>query len=71
MKNTTLITRIALRNDVLSNWNSSDDTLLNGEVALGQREDGKYEVRIGVGDKTWNELSVSNMVIPSDNVIGL
>lgn len=71
MKNTTLITRIALRNDALSNWNSSDDPLLNGEVALGQREDGKYEVRIGVGDKTWNELSVSNMVIPSDNVIGL
>ena len=39
MANTTLITKIALRNDVLSNWNVSEDKLLRGEVALGQRED--------------------------------
>ena len=71
MANTTLITKIALRNDALSNWNVSEDRLLRGEVALGQREDSKYEVRIGVGDKTWNELSGSNMVIPAENVIGL
>ena len=71
MANTTLITKIALRNDALSNWNVSEDKLLKGEVALGQRADSKYEVRIGVGDKTWNELSGSNMVIPAENVIGL
>ena len=71
MANTTLITKIALRNDALSNWNVSEDRLLKGEVALGQREDSKYEIRIGVGDKTWNELSGSNMVIPAENVIGL
>ena len=71
MENITLITKVALRNDVLSNWNESEDKLLNGEVALGRREDGKYEIRIGVGDKTWNELSGSNVVISTENVIEL
>lgn len=71
MANNTLITRVSLRNDVISNWNNSTDKLLKGEVALGQRADNKYEVRIGVGDKTWNELSGSNFVVPAENVIGL
>lgn len=67
-------TRIQLRNDQLSNWTGSQKTLLNGEVALarlsGELSD-KYEVRIGVGNKTWDQLSGSNFMIPAENVVGL
>ena len=55
-----ITTRISLRNDVLSAWQNSSVKLNQGEVALarlsGELSD-RYEMRIGVGDKTWNELS--------------
>ena len=69
-----LTTRISLRNDVLSNWTTSDVQLNKGEVALarlsGELSD-KFEMRIGVGGKTWNELSDGGIMIPASNVFGL
>ena len=63
-----LTTRISLRNDVLSNWTTSDVQLNKGEVALarlsGELSD-KFEMRIGVGGKTWNELSDGGIMIPA------
>ena len=57
MANTsTLNTRIQLRNDNLSAWEKSNVQLIPGEIALGLRENGSYEMRIGEGGKTWNEL---------------
>ena len=47
-------TRIVLRNDELSNWESSTITLKTGEAALARRPDGSYELRIGNGLSTWN-----------------
>jgi len=55
----TINTRIVLRNDELSNWDTSDKVLLKGEVALAQRDDGLYEVRVGDGVKKWSELSAT------------
>lgn len=67
-------TRIYLRNDELSSWNESTVQLKNGEVALarlsGELSD-KYEIRIGVGDKTWNQLSSSSLILPIENISGL
>jgi len=71
MANKTINTRIVLRNDYLSAWNTSDKKLLKGEVALALREDGKYEVRIGTGDKTWSALSTDNIVLSANNILGL
>ena len=57
MANTNQIsTRILIRNDELSNWESSSVKLLAGEIALARRDDGSYEMRVGKGDKTWSEL---------------
>ena len=69
-----ITTRISLRNDVLSAWQNSSVKLNQGEVALarlsGELSD-RYEMRIGVGDKTWNELSDGGIQIPAENVTGL
>lgn len=69
-----ITTRISLRNDVLSAWQNSSIKLNQGEVALarlsGELSD-RYEMRIGVGDKTWNELSNGGIQIPAENVTGL
>ena len=56
MANTTIKTRVLLRNDELSNWAESTLVLGAGEIALARRIDGSYEMRIGKGDKTWSEL---------------
>jgi len=70
-------TRIRIRNDELSNWEGSQIKLLKGELALGRRPDGDddgagtYELRIGVGNKTWDELDPGNFAISADQVIGL
>lgn len=56
MANTTIKTRVLLRNDELSNWAESTLVLGAGEIALARRTDGSYEMRIGKGDKTWSEL---------------
>lgn len=68
---TNLATRISLRNDVLSNWVSSTIVLKKGEVALARLDGDKYEMRVGVGDKTWSQLSGGGIVIPAENVAGL
>ncbi len=56
-ENKKISTRLVLRNDDLSAWNSSNVELLKGEAALarltGDLSD-FYEVRIGTGDKTWS-----------------
>jgi len=71
-------TRISIRNDELSNWVSSDVTLLKGELALARRPGesgeegaGTYELRIGVGNKKWQELDPGNFAISASQVIGL
>lgn len=46
-------TRIQLRNDSLSNWNSSNLTLLKGEVAIATLNGSLAEVRVGTGSGTW------------------
>ena len=69
-----ITTRISLRNDLLSAWQSSTVKLNKGEVVLarlsGELSD-KYEMRVGVGDKTWSQLSGGGIVIPAENVTGL
>lgn len=64
-------TRIILRNDTLEKWQSSTNVLLKGEVALASLPgdlSATYQMRIGTGDKTWNELEPSNIIIPSQNI---
>lgn len=57
MANSTIKTRILLRNDELSAWENSELVLGAGEIALARRSnDGGYEMRIGDGTKTWSEL---------------
>lgn len=73
---TTLKTRIALRNDTVANWNSTnpETKLLSGEVAFGRLSGALsdyYEMRIGTGDKTWRELSATNLRLPIGNIDGL
>lgn len=72
MANTSNIkTRIILRNDELSNWNTSELVLNQGEIALARREDGSYEMRIGNGGKTWTQLGPQNYMLSASQVIGL
>lgn len=72
MANTSNIkTRIILRNDELSNWNTSELVLNQGEIALARREDGSYEMRIGNGSKTWTQLGPQNYMLSASQVIGL
>lgn len=72
MANTNQIsTRILLRNDELSNWESSSVKLLAGEIALARRGDGSYEMRVGKGDKTWSELGGQNIMLSASQIIGL
>ena len=72
----TINTRIILRNDTLSAWNISQKKLLKGEMALAlHTEEGayknKYEIRIGEGDKTFSQLSPTNLVIPYTAISGI
>lgn len=61
----TINTRIVLRNDELSAWEKSEKQLLKGEVAFARLSGtNDFEMRIGTGDKTWSELSDSNVVVP-------
>lgn len=64
-------TRIVLRNDTLEHWQSSTNVLLKGEVALASLPgdlSAAYQMRIGTGNKTWNDLEPSNIIIPSQNI---
>ena len=64
----TVNTRLVLRNDELSNWNSSSRELLKGEAALAWLSGDLYEIRIGTGGKTWSQLNGCNIRIPAANV---
>lgn len=54
MANQTIKTRILLRNDEISTWEESTLALGAGEIALGRRNDGSYEMRVGNGLSTWS-----------------
>lgn len=53
MANTTIKTRILLRNDTLANWTTSELVLAKGEVAIATVGDNLAEVRVGTGSSTW------------------
>ena len=53
MANTTIKTKILLRNDTLANWQTSELSLGKGEVAIATLGDGLAEVRVGTGTSTW------------------
>ena len=53
MTNTTIKTRILLRNDTLANWTNSDLVLAKGEVAIATVGENLAEVRVGTGSSTW------------------
>ena len=70
----TVNSRIILRNDVLSNWQSSTKPLMPGEAALAKLPDSdNYLIRIGVeGGKTWGQISAmsSNIIVPATCISG-
>ena len=53
MANTTIKTRILLRNDTLANWTNSDLVLAKGEVAIATVGENLAEVRVGTASSTW------------------
>lgn len=67
--NTTINTRILLRNDSLANWSSSSLKLAAGEVAIASIGDTLAEVRVGTGTSTWATSRKLN--IGTDQVSGL
>ena len=70
MANTTIKTRILLRNDTLAKWESSTLTLGKGEVAIATLADGKLaEVRVGTGSSTWADSLKLN--VNADQISGL
>lgn len=54
MTNTTIKTRILLRNDTLANWTNSNLVLAKGEVAIATVGENLAEVRVGTGSSTWS-----------------
>ena len=69
MANTTIKTRILLRNDTLAKWNSSGLVLAKGEVAIATLADGKLaEVRVGNGTTWANSLKLN---VNADQISGL
>ena len=70
MANTTIKTRILLRNDTLANWESSQLTLGKGEVAIAKVNDTLAEFRVaGADGATWaNALKLN---ITTNQVSGL
>lgn len=69
MANTTIKTRILLRNDTLANWNGSTLTLGKGEIAIATLNGGKLaEVRVGNGTTWDNSLKLN---VNADQISGL
>jgi len=69
MANTTIKTRILLRNDTLSNWESSSLALAKGELAIATIDGSLAEVRVGTGSSTWaNSLKLN---VQPDQISGL
>ncbi len=64
-------TKIILRNDTLTRWNAVNPKLSAGEIGLAQLTNGKYEIRIGDGNKSWKDLIATNIEIPAANITGL
>lgn len=67
----TIKTRLQLKHDTLANWEKSELQLAPGEVAFAQLEDGSFQMRVGVGDKKWSELSASPIKWSADQINGL
>lgn len=68
MANTTIKTRILLRNDTLANWTKSDLVLAKGEVAIATVGENLAEVRVG-NKTTWaNSLKLN---VNADQISGL
>ena len=69
MANTTIKTRILLRNDTLANWNNSSLVLAKGEVAIATLDGGALaEVRVGNGTTWANSLKLN---VNADQISGL
>lgn len=49
-------TRIKMKKDSEENWNQNNPILLNGEIALVEKQQG-IELKIGDGEKQFNEVS--------------
>lgn len=67
----TIKTRLQLKHDTLENWEKSELSLALGEVAFAQLSDGSFQMRVGVGDKKWSELSASPIKWSADQIEGL
>ena len=67
----TIKTRLQLKHDTLENWEKSELSLALGEVAFAQLQDGSFQMRVGVGDKKWSELSASPIKWSADQIEGL
>lgn len=62
-----LNTRIILRNDSSTNWDTNKNrVLLKGEVGIEHLADGTVKFKIGDGTKTWEELSYYEGVFDKD-----
>lgn len=51
-----ILTRIVLRNDSTTAWANANTKLLKGEVGIEFDVSGLPKIKIGDGEKTWNEL---------------
>ena len=69
MANTTIKTRILLRNDTLANWTNSQLVLAKGEVAIATVGENLAEVRVGTGSSTWATSLKLN--VNADQISGL
>ena len=49
-------TRIKMKKDSEENWNQNNPILLNGEIALVEKQEG-IELKIGNGEKQFKEVS--------------
>lgn len=57
MATTTFNTRIVLRNDSTAKWlENKDQVLLKGELGVEFEADGGVKIKIGDGEKTWEQL---------------
>lgn len=54
--NSTLSTKILLRKDTPARWESFNPVLLDGEVAIVVESDGNVRMKVGDGQKTYNQL---------------
>lgn len=66
MANTELNTTIQLRNDSTANWETYGNGILEkGEVGIEFQENSKVALKIGDGEKSWNELEYFASSVPA------